>query len=150
MHELFQDPFASHVYQAILHTLNGHPQKNLEAEGNVTKKRKKKHADDTTYQTPEAFADILAKVLKTVKRWDLTILQSLVFVKYAVPLIQVIIESDITKKKKKSKDKGASKKSTKNETLSTIILFGNDPDSEGMYCSLQANNRATSFHRSPA
>src|SRR5579859_5024893 len=137
MHELFIDPFASHVYQAILHTLNGHPDKNLGGEGNVTKKRKK-HGADTTYQIPESFSGALAKILKTVKKWDIKLLQSLVFDKYAVPLIQLIIESDITtKSKKKSKEKGTSKNGSNKEALANIILFGNDPDSEGTkwFCS---------------
>lgn len=129
MHELFIDPFASHVYQAIIHTLTGHPRKNLGG-GNVTKKRKKKHTEDTTYQIPESYTNTLAKILKTVKEWDIELLQSLVFDKYAVPLMQIITESDVVKKpKKKSKDK----KGVSSATLSDIILFGNDADSEGTY-----------------
>lgn len=135
MHELFIDPFASHVYQAILDTLTGHPEKNLGGEGNVTKKRKKKHSGETAYQIPESFQDTLSKLLKTVKKWDLKLLQSLVFDKYAVPLIQLLIECDTTKKsKKKLKDKGASKKPFNKEALANMILFGNDPESEGATC----------------
>jgi hypothetical protein len=127
MHEMFMDPFASHVYQAMIHTLTGHPRKNL-GEGNGTKKRKKKYTEETTYQVPESFTNTLAKILKTVKEWELKLLQSLVLDKYAVPLMQVIAESDVVKKsKKKSKDK----KEVGSATLSDIILFGNDADSKG-------------------
>jgi hypothetical protein len=129
MHEMFLDPFASHVYQAIIHTLTGRPWKNLGAEGNVTKKRKKKHTGDTTGQVPESFSNTLAKLLKTVKKWDLEALQSLVSDKYAVPLMQVIIQNDVVQKsKKKSKDK----KESSTVTVSDMILFGNGADSEGI------------------
>lgn len=126
MHEHFTDPFASHVYQAILHTLNGHPHKNL-AEGPQTKKKKLQHDVALIYQTPPSFHELQKSFLNTVKSWDLSLLQTLVFDKYAVPLLQTIIESDIPQNSKtKSKARQESSR-----TLVDIILSGKEAKSKG-------------------
>ena len=127
MHELFTDPFASHVYQAFLNTLSGHPLKNL-TDGRTAKKRKIDQDATTHVQTPASFAGLQAKLITLVKEWDQVLLQTMVFDKYAVPLLQAIIEIDLPKKKKKSKDKAGQ------ETTSDLILFGKDSnvESEGI------------------
>jgi hypothetical protein len=125
MNELFADPFASHVCQAILQTLNGRPQVNI---AKRDKKRKTRTEDTTTVQTPESFADLKSKYISIVQGWDQTHLQALVFDKYAVPLLQLIIESDIPKKSKKSKSGSC--------TLAEVILFGGSDasfDDEGFF-----------------
>jgi len=123
MNELFVDPFASHVYQAVVQTLNGHPKLN------VIKRNKRKIAteDPTAVPTPESFTALKAKLISSVRGWDQSLLQSVVFDKYAVPLLQVIIESDVPKKPKK-------KSKSESYTLAEVILFGgSNPnfDSEG-------------------
>jgi Zn-dependent M16 (insulinase) family peptidase len=125
MHELFLDPFAAHVYQAILHTLNGHPQKNL-TEPHASKKRKKKEGD-ISYSCPSSFEDLRTKLIDTVKQWDPAVLQSLVLDKYAVPLMQTIIESDVPKKSKKM----SKKHKTSRHTVAALLLNGKDAESEG-------------------
>ena len=121
---LFKDPFASHVYQAFLHTLSGRPQKNL-CDSRTSKKRKTEHAD-AVVQTPSSFADLQSKLVNIVKQWDQTLLQDLVFDKYVVLLLQTIIEKDVPKKVRKK-----AKKATGDRTLSEFLLFGNDSESEG-------------------
>lgn len=113
MHELFVDPFASHVYKGVLQTLNGHPQVDFDKK----RKRKAQPGATTTVPTPDSFAELKSKLLSTVRGWDQTLLQTLVFDKYAVPLIQLIIESDVPKQSKK-------KSKPSNRTLAEIILFG--------------------------
>jgi hypothetical protein len=125
MHELFVDPFASHVYQAILHTLAGRPQMNL-VEERTTKRRRKNVDTNTVYAMPESFSNLRSKVLKTVKKWDLSLLQTLVFDKYAVPLLQVMIEIDVPKKRSKKSKEGHKV----GKTLTDIILFGKDSESD--------------------
>ena len=129
MHELFTDPFASHVYQAILYTLNGQAAKNLtEApEEPKTKKRKLQQKEVVVLQTPPFFAILRRRLVDLVKSWDLSRLQSLAFDKYAVPLLQIIIENDIwTKETKEKKSKGRKH----DKTLAKVIVFGeNESDS---------------------
>jgi len=124
MNELFFDPFASHVYQAVVQTLSGHPKVN------VVNKNKRKIApeDPTTVPTPPSFTALKAKLISYVRGWDQSLLQSLIFDKYAAPLLQLIIESDVPKKPKK-------KSKSESYTLAEVILFGGgDPnfDSEGL------------------
>jgi hypothetical protein len=133
MHELFIDPFASHVYQAILHTVTGHPQKNLTEER--TAKRRRAENTDTVYSTPQSFIDLRNKFFTLVKKWDQSLLQSLVLDKYAVPLLQVIIECDVPKRPKKKSKSGR----TAEQTLADLILFGKDPDSKGINLDFLAN-----------
>jgi len=127
MHEQFTDPFASHVYQAILYTLNGQATKNLAGvpQEPKSKKRKVQPKSDSVLQTPSFFSALREKLVGIVKAWDLSKFQSLAFDKYAVPLLQTIIESDIpTKEKKEKKKKSKSKK--RDQTLVNLILFGGD------------------------
>jgi hypothetical protein len=112
MHELFVDPFASHVYQTVLQTLNGHPQVDFDKK----RKRKGRTGDTTTVPTPDSFAELKAKLLSTVREWDQTLLQTLVFDKYAIPLLQLILESDLPKQSKK-------KSKPSNRTFAEVILF---------------------------
>jgi len=123
MCELFADPFASHVYQAFLNTLSGHPLKNLTDE-RTAKKRKIEQADNALVQTPASFAGLQSKLIAIIKEWDQVLLQTMVFDKYAVPLLQAIIEIDLPKKKKKSKGKAG------RETISDLILFDKDSNAE--------------------
>jgi hypothetical protein len=136
MHEMFIDPFAAHVYQAILHTLTGHPQKNL-VEEHTAKKRKVEAEANTLYETPPSFGELRKKFLSLVKQWDLPLLQSQVFDKYAVPLLQSIIEIDIPKKSKKRAKEGT----TGPQTLADLVLFGTDPDPKGISRGLSLNNQ---------
>jgi Zn-dependent M16 (insulinase) family peptidase len=136
MHELFMDPFASHVYQAVLHTLNGYPQKNL-TEPHASKKRKKQK-EDIPHSCP-SFEDLRSKMIDTVKEWDPAVLQSLVFDKYAVPLMQTIIESDVPKKSKKL----SKKHKTSRNTVASLLLNGKDAESEGTCTSKFAKIRTT-------
>ena len=126
MSEQFTDPFASHVYQAILHTLNGEAFKNLSEvpEEPKSKKRKLQPKAEIPLQTPPSFATLLEKLISVVKSWDLSRLQSLAFDKYAVPLLQAIIESDIPTKGKKEK-----KSKKRDQTLVNMILSGGDESS---------------------
>jgi nucleolar protein 9 len=117
MHELFVDPFASHVYQAFLHTLNGHPQMNLDDQHKKNQRKKK-------YETPSSFTELKMELVNMVKQWDIILLQALVFDKYSVSLLQTILEIDIPKKKSK-------KNAIANRTLTDILLFGNDKESKG-------------------
>lgn len=145
MHELFTDPFASHVYQAFLNTLSGHPLKNL-TDGRTAKKRKTDQDANTPVQTPASFANLQAKLITLVKEWDRDLLQTMVFDKYAVPLLQAIIEIDLPKRKKKSKSK------VRQETISDLILFGKDSntESEGVLNCNFANSRTAGIHKPPA
>lgn len=124
MNELFVDPFATHVYKAILNTLTGYPPKNLNKE-RISRKRKTVHDDDTVYRTPTAFEDLLRRFLGIIGSWDNTLLQTLAFDKYAVPLLQAIIEKDVPRPKKKSKIKPGDR------TIGEMILFGNGGDLKG-------------------
>lgn len=137
MHEQFTDPFASHVYHAFLYTLNGHPQKNLIDQW-TTKKRKAEQTDAVT-RTPSSFADLQTKLLNIVKQWDQTLLRNLAFDKYAVPLLQSIIESDVPKKMKK-KSKG---NRIGDHTIADLLLFGqsSESDSKGSCKCYLANNQ---------
>jgi hypothetical protein len=126
MHEMFTDPFASHVYQAFLYTLSGHPMENL-----VDERTGKKRKTDTKskVQIPPTFTELQTKLFTIVKQWDLSLLQNLAFDKYAVPLLQKIIENDLPKKvKRKSKGNAGGE-----QTIADIFLFGRNvnPDSEG-------------------
>jgi len=112
MNELFVDPFSSHVYRAVLQILNGRPRVNVAKK----KKRKRTPEDATTVQTPESFAALKTKLISSVRGWDQSLLQSLVFDKYAVPLLELVIESDVPKPKKKSK--------SESHVLAEVILFG--------------------------
>lgn len=128
------DPFASHVYKAYLHTLNGQPLKNLtQSDLNDKRKTKKQKVEDieTVVPTPESFANLQLKLLHIVKQWDQTLLQTMVFNVYAVPLLEKIIESDLQKKVKK-KLKG---KATGAQKLADLLLFGKelDSDTEGIF-----------------
>jgi len=129
MNELFTDPFAAHVYQAILHTLNGQPLKNT-SEQRLAKRRKTQQEDSAVYHTPQTFADLLKRFLEVVKLWDKALFQTLVFDKYAVPLLQMVIEKDRPKRK-------ISKGKPQEYTIGELILSGNDPNSKGwnMACS---------------
>lgn len=129
MSEQFTDPFASHVYQAILNTLNGQALKNLSEvpEEPKSKKRKVQSKADILLHTPSSFATLLEKLISVVQSWDLSRFQSLAFDKYAVPLLQAIIESDIpTKGTKVKKEKKAKKRV---QTLVNMILSGGDESS---------------------
>jgi len=117
------DPFAAHVYQAILHTLYGKPYKNL-TEDQKAKRRKKDNNTDQTVSTPESFLELRTKLIHPVKQWETTLLERLLFDKYAVPLIQLIIESDIPKKSKK--------KSKQGKTLADTLITGMKPEAEGL------------------
>jgi hypothetical protein len=90
----------------------------------MAKKRKVDANVETAYPTPTSFADLRIRFLSIVKLWELPLLQSLVFDKYAVPLLQLIIESDVTKKPKK-------KNKVAEPTLIDLLLFGTDPDAKG-------------------
>jgi hypothetical protein len=96
--------------------------------GQTAKKRKIDQDAATQVQTPASFAGLQEKLITLVKEWNQALLQSMVFDKYAVPLLQAIIEIDLPKKKKKSKDKVGK------ETISDLILFGKDSnvESEGI------------------
>jgi len=125
MNELFMDPFATHVYKAMLNTLSGYPQKNLNEE-RVSRKRKTVHDDDdTVYRTPTTFEDLLRRFLGIVSSWDNALLQTMAFDKYAVPLLQAIIETDVPRPTKKSKIKPG------NRTIGEMILFGNGENLKG-------------------
>jgi hypothetical protein len=128
MHEQFTDPFASHVYEAILYTLNGQATKNLAGvpEDPTSKKRKVQPKAESVLQTPSFFTALREKLIGIVKAWDLSRFQSLVFDKYAVPLLQTIIESDIPIKEKKEKKEKKSKSKKRYQTLANLILFGGD------------------------
>jgi len=125
MHEQFTDPFASHVYQAILNTLNGHATKNLSEvpEEPRSKKRKLQPKAESVLQTPPSFTTLREKLVGIVKSWDPSLFQNLAFDKYAVPLLQAIIESDVPAKVKKEKK---SKSSKRDKKLANILLFGED------------------------
>src|SRR5271170_697377 len=71
MHEQFTDPFASHVYQAILYTLNGEATKNLAGvpEEPKSKKRKVQPKAESVFQTPSFFAALREKLLGNAKAW---------------------------------------------------------------------------------
>lgn len=113
MNELFVDPFASHVYQAVLQTLNGRTQVNI-----VKRKKRKARADEATpVPTPEFFAELKLRLITSVRGWDQSLLQNLVLDKYAVPLLQLIIESDVPKNIKEKSKSG-------NRTLAQVILCG--------------------------
>ena len=129
MSEQFTDPFASHVYQAILNTLNGQALKNLSEvpEEPKSKKRKLQSKADILLHTPSSFATLLEKLISVVQSWDLSRFQSLAFDKYAVPLLQAIIESDIPTKGTKVKKEKKSKK--RDQTLVNMILSGGDESS---------------------
>ena len=122
MHELFIDPFASHVYQALLNTLCGHALKNL-TDTRRAKKRKVDQDANTVVPTPPSFADLKGKFISLVKEWDQDLLQTMVFDKYAVPLLQTIIEIDLPKKK-------ISKGNAGHETFGDLLLFGKDSNTE--------------------
>jgi len=105
MHELLRDPFAHHVYQAFLNTLTGHPERNL-AESATGKSRKRQQGLSDSSTTPPSFADLHHKFLGTLKGYDWSITEKLVFDKYSAPLLQSIIETDTPKApKRKSKSK---------------------------------------------
>jgi len=131
MGEQFTDPFASHVYQAILNTLNGQATKNLSEvpEEPKSKKRKLQPKVDILLQTPPSFATLREKLIGIVKSWDLSRFHSLAFDKYAVPLLQVIVESDIPTKVTKVKKEKKSKSKKQDQTLANLILFGEDESS---------------------
>jgi hypothetical protein len=126
MSELFTDPFVTHVYKAALHTLNGHPKRNL-PDGEKSKKRKRRGASATAYRIPPSFDEQKLEFFSLVKKWDTSLLQSLVLDKYAGPLFQVIIEYDI---RDDSKTLKKSKKDRK-RAVSEILLFGKKGESEG-------------------
>ena len=125
MHELFKDPFASHVYQSFLYTLNGHPMENLVDERSG---KKRKTNSSSTVQIPPSFTELRAKFFNIIKQWDQSLLQNLVFDKYAVPLLQTIIENDLPKKTKKSKGNAGGE-----QTIAGLLLFGRNMklESEG-------------------
>jgi hypothetical protein len=129
MNELFIDPFVSHVYKAVLSTLNGCPKRNLETGGEKPKKRKRTQADptDMSYKIPPSFQDPKQKFLALVKEWDISVLQNLALDKYAGPTLERIIECDLPDKSKKSKESKESKK----QTLSELLLFGKDVEPKG-------------------
>jgi len=122
MHKQFTDPFASHVYLAILYTLNGQATKNLAEAPEEPKSKKRKRAPkvDIVLQTPSFFATLREKLIAIVKAWDISRFQSLALDKYAVPLLLTIIESDIPRKEKKDKKE----KKKRNQTIANLILFG--------------------------
>jgi hypothetical protein len=125
MNELFADPFGSHVYQAILRTLNGQSMKNL-SERHPKNKRKLREEPDATLKTPPSFADLKLKFLNIIKQWDENLLHTLVFDKYAVPLLQIVIESDIQKKPKKK-----SKEGRDDQSIGDLLLLGRGAQSPG-------------------
>jgi len=123
MNELFVDPFASHVHQTILNTLNGISPKNL-SEDKRTKKRKLKH-DTETHRTPESFNDMKIRFLDVVRGWDVSVTRSLAFDKYAVPVLQSIIQMDTLKaSKKKTKPKPS------HQTFGELLVFAQDEESK--------------------
>jgi len=141
MHELFRDPFAHHTYQAFLNTLTGHPERNLNESAH--NKKRKRHADKVvSVTTPESFTELHKRLLETLKGYEWSILENLVFDKYASPLLQSIIETDVPMKpKKKAKSKSG------NKTLVEILLTGaGDPTGAAGWDS--ADYRATSIYNS--
>lgn len=128
MHEQFTDPFASHVYQAVLYTLNGQATKNLTGvpeEPKVKKRRVQLKAEDIL-QTPPSFSTLRQRLFDIVKSWEISRFHTLAFDKYAVPLLQTIVESDIPIKEKKEKKSKSKKRDT---TLANLLLFGNGDES---------------------
>jgi hypothetical protein len=128
MHELFQDPFAHHAYQAILSTLIGHPERNVFGASDK-RKRIRQSEESSAVTIPLSFERLHEKLLATLKAYDWSVLESLVFDKYAAPLLQSILETD-TLKKIKGKHKG--KKKEKVETTLVDILLTGAGDSAGM------------------
>jgi NOP9-like PUF repeat domain len=118
MHELFRDPFAHHVYEAIMMTLSGRAQNNI-AQRSDSKKRKRHDSSGKSLAVPERFPEILAKLLGSVKQFEWSVLETMAFDRYAVPVIQAIIDVDVPKMGKK-KSKGESKY----KSLIEILLSG--------------------------